>query len=440
MVESAITGTRIRERRQVLGLRQSALAAQAGISPSYLNLIEHNRRRIGGKILLRLAEALGVEPQALSHGAEAALMAGLREAADVGEAAAGAGPRAERAQLEEFAGRFPGWAHLLLAQFRAGQERAQMVQTLTDRLAHDPHLAASIHEVISVVTAIRSTAAILVDTQKLEPEWQARFHRNINEDSQRLAEGATSLVRYLDAAPGQETALTRSPQDEVDLFLEAHGFHFGAIEEEGAEAIDGVLAAADGLTLPAAQQMARALLERYAADAARVPLAPLAVALEALGPDPAALAQRFGVDLPCMFRRLGMLPDDLAGPIGLVIVDGAGVLLLARAIDGFPVTRLGGTCPLWPVFRVLAQPGVPLRMALEQVSRDARPVTALAITEALGPPDFNAAPLLRAYMLLLPDANAVSPEPVGTSCRICSREHCVARREPSILSAGSAGR
>ena len=185
MSESAITGTRIRERRQALGLKQSALAASAGISPSYLNLIEHNRRRIGGKILLRLAEALDVEPQALSQGAEAALIAGLREAAGDGCGAP------ELARLEEFIGRFPGWATLMLAQFREGQERAQMVQTLTDRLAHDPHLAASIHEVISVVTAIRSTAAILVETEKLEPAWQARFHRNINEDSQRLAEGAT---------------------------------------------------------------------------------------------------------------------------------------------------------------------------------------------------------------------------------------------------------
>ena len=449
MAESTITGTRIRERRLVLGLRQSALAARAGISPSYLNLIEHNRRRIGGKILLRLAEALKVEPQALSHGAEAALMVGLREAAGdggmfAGRAPAPGAPAPELVRLEEFIGRFPGWAQLLLAQFREGQDRAQMVQALTDRLAHDPHLAASIHEVISVVTAIRSTAAILVETKALEPEWQARFHRNINEDSQRLAEGATSLVRYLDAAPGQEAAGVRSPQDEVDLFLEANGFHFAAIETGGAAAIDGLLDAADVLSLPGAQQMARIFLERYAQDAAHIPLQALSGALSTLGPDPAALAALFNVDLPRVFRRLGLLPPDLAGPIGLVIVDGSGALLLARPIDGFSVSRMGGTCPLWPVFRVLAQPGVPLRMAVQQSARDSRPVTALAITEALGPPDFNAPPLVRAYMLLLPGAGAGAgaragvgtpePAPVGTSCRICPAEGCAARREPSILS------
>lgn len=180
--------------------------------------------------------------------------------------------------------------------------------------------------------------------------------------------------------------------------------------------------------------MVRGLLERYAADAARLPLGALVEALAELGPDPAALAQRFGTDLPCILRRLGMLPPENVGPVGLVIVDGSGAILLARAIDGFSVSRMGGTCPLWPVFRVLAQPGVPLRMELVQASRDARPVTALAITEPLGPPDFNAPPLVRASMLLLPGAEGAEPAAVGTSCRICPIAVCAARREPSILS------
>ncbi|MDP1576045.1 MAG: helix-turn-helix transcriptional regulator, partial [Cypionkella sp.] len=42
---SALTGTRLRERRVALGQRQADLAETVGISASYLNLIEHNRRR-----------------------------------------------------------------------------------------------------------------------------------------------------------------------------------------------------------------------------------------------------------------------------------------------------------------------------------------------------------------------------------------------------------
>ena len=57
------------------------LAREVGISPAYLNLIEHNRRRIGGKLLVNLARALDTEPVTLSEGAETALVDVLREAA-----------------------------------------------------------------------------------------------------------------------------------------------------------------------------------------------------------------------------------------------------------------------------------------------------------------------------------------------------------------------
>ena len=50
-----LTGSRIREKRLDLHLKQAAVAEAVGISPSYLNLIEHNRRRIGGKLLNDLA-------------------------------------------------------------------------------------------------------------------------------------------------------------------------------------------------------------------------------------------------------------------------------------------------------------------------------------------------------------------------------------------------
>jgi transcriptional regulator with XRE-family HTH domain len=49
---------------------QASLAQAVGISPSYLNLIEHNRRRIGGKLLTDLARALGVDPSSLADGAD----------------------------------------------------------------------------------------------------------------------------------------------------------------------------------------------------------------------------------------------------------------------------------------------------------------------------------------------------------------------------------
>ena len=85
MSRDTLTGSRIRERRVMQGMRQAELAKEVGISASYLNLIEHNRRRIGGKLLVNIAQVLNVETSLLSKGAEAALIASLREAAAITE-------------------------------------------------------------------------------------------------------------------------------------------------------------------------------------------------------------------------------------------------------------------------------------------------------------------------------------------------------------------
>ena len=68
MSGTALTGSRIREQRMAMGLRQAELAARAGVSASYLNLIEHNRRRVAGAVLARLAQALGLDAGELEAG------------------------------------------------------------------------------------------------------------------------------------------------------------------------------------------------------------------------------------------------------------------------------------------------------------------------------------------------------------------------------------
>jgi transcriptional regulator with XRE-family HTH domain len=182
-----LTGTRIRDRRLLIGMKQSALAEAAGISPSYLNLIEHNRRRIGGKLLIGLARALGVEPGVLSDGADATIHDTLRAAAD------GLGDRARTAPRPTGSTTsrrgFPGWTGLIAQQRKRIGDLEAAVEGLRDRLAHDPVLAEAMHEVLSSAAAIRSTADILVREADLDPAWRGRFHRNLHEEAERLAGG-----------------------------------------------------------------------------------------------------------------------------------------------------------------------------------------------------------------------------------------------------------
>ena len=183
MPRLALTGSRIRAKRLEVGLKQAVLAKKVGVSPAYLNLIEHNKRRIGGKLLLDLARELQVDASVLSEGAAASLVASLQEAAAQSSVE-------NLARVDEFASRFPEWAALVAEQHNKIAGLDHRVAMLTDRLSHDPQLSGALHELLSAVTAIRSTAAILVGSEKVEPEWQARFHRNLYEDAIRLAKGA----------------------------------------------------------------------------------------------------------------------------------------------------------------------------------------------------------------------------------------------------------
>lgn len=441
MSRDTLTGSRIRERRTIVGLRQSDLARHVGISASYLNLIEHNRRRIGGKLLVDIAAILNVEPSMLTEGAEAALIATLREAAaDVGISIA------ETDRADEFAGRFPGWAEVLASGHRRIGSLERTVETLSDRLTHDPHLASSLHEVLSTAAAIRSTASILAETSELEPEWSDRFHKNLNEDSLRLAESSKELVRYLDENVSGEDS-RGSPQEEVEAFVAGQGHHFPALEQ-GTSDPETVVRSADDLTSAAARQISRRVLTRYRADVLLMPLDQLHEALAATEPeqgglDPLALARRFNVDLPTVFRRLAAMPEGtLPTEVGLVICDGSGSILYRKPIEGFALPRFGQSCPLWPLFMALSRPLTPIRRHVSQLGRSAVRFECYAAAHSVSIPAFDCDPLYQSTMLILPVSGAaqtdtnIDAQPVGSSCRICPHSSCGARREPSILTEG----
>ncbi len=72
-------GTKIRNRRKVLGLSQAHLAREVDISPSYLNLIEGSKRDVGGALLIRIATRLGVDIDAFTGQKEQRLLHDLGE-------------------------------------------------------------------------------------------------------------------------------------------------------------------------------------------------------------------------------------------------------------------------------------------------------------------------------------------------------------------------
>src|SRR5690349_15072576 len=72
-------GVRLKRLRRDLGLTQTRMAADLGVSPSYLNLLERNQRPVTAQVLLRLADAYDLDIKALSSAADTSDVSDLNE-------------------------------------------------------------------------------------------------------------------------------------------------------------------------------------------------------------------------------------------------------------------------------------------------------------------------------------------------------------------------
>ena len=195
-----------------------------------------------------------------------------------------------------------------------------------------------------------------------------------------------------------------------------------------------MVAEAPELATPQSQALARSYLQIYHRLAGDLPAAPV-LAFWRETPDPAALAAQFSVRVSDAMHRLATLPSEALGQsLGLVVADAAGALLFRKAPDGFPVPRYGAACAVWPLYQVLARPLTPQRDLV--LTPPGRRFETWSIAEPAEAVRFGQAPILRASMLIGLESEgsaAVPPIAVGTTCRICPRSRCAARREPSVL-------
>ena len=445
-MRKSLSGTRIREQRRQAKLTQKALAAEAGISASYLNLIEHNRRSVAGKVLLAIARVLDVPASSLSDGVDSAKISDLHEAAahhpTIG---------AEVAGIEELAGRFPGWAQMIAALYRQTRDQEATITALSDRLTHDPFLAESLHNMLSNITAIRSTSNILKNIEDIEPEKQARFHQIIHEESRRLTDAAQSLVQYFDKKADPKAGIA-TPQEELDAFLQRHNYSFPALDDLGDSPasqvaivylVNRILAEDSQLENTETTRLVTEFLQNYAQDAQGLPLTNFKKTAQRSQYNPSQIAQEFGVSLHSVFRRLAFqdAAQTAAPPMGLIVSNAAGRALFRRPIADFSFPRHGNACPLWPLFQSFTTPQIPVAAVLELPGK--HKFIALAIAESQGAPHFGQPAQMNAAMLIvhyeqrallsgwLPDLGEALP--VGITCRICPRAKCTARTEPQIL-------
>jgi predicted transcriptional regulator/transcriptional regulator with XRE-family HTH domain len=411
-------GSKIRERRKALGLTQAALAHRLGISASYLNLIEADRRNIAGALLSRTAEALGVAVDQFDGAAERRLVEDLCDIAldpllwPLAPAAASA---------TELASQHPHWARALVGLHRAYRDRSEAVAALSDRLQRDPLLGDAVHSMLTHVTAIRSAAEILESGADLDAAQRQRFVAIVAGDSRRLSTVTQSLLDFF--ARPQALAEPVSPVEEVDDFLVERDNHFPRLElaadglrasiglglgrddaaladhlqrldgvateispatsmrpagagttrrfalarraaERGArDAIADEVAQAASLVSSASRRRAEQALAGYVAAAMLMPYAEFHAAAESQRYDIDLLGQRFGTSWEQVCHRLVTLrrPGAEGVPFGFMRADPAGHVAKRFALPRLPLPRWGAACPLWAVYEAFRTPGGTVR-------------------------------------------------------------------------------
>lgn len=225
-----LIGFKIRDRRKALGMSQATLAEKLGISASYLNLIENNKRNIGGRLLKQIADALGAGVDQFDGAAERRLVDDLRE---LSTASIFAAQQPDPSTAADFAGQHPQWAQALAGLHRAYLDRCETVTALSDRLHQDPFLGEAVHNMLTNVAAIRSAAEILENIDELDPAKARRFLGIVGTESARLADVAQALAAFFDKAHTSTRSLT--PVEEVDDFMREHAAYFPELEQAAEE-------------------------------------------------------------------------------------------------------------------------------------------------------------------------------------------------------------
>ena len=201
-----------------------ALAQTIGVSASYLNLIEHDRRSIGGALLNSIARELDVSLRDL-NGADDAQLA--HDIMDLARAIDATGLDQESAL--RFVARDPAWAAAFQTLQRRYRDAIETSIALSDRLSQDPKLVELSHAVLTRITSIRSLAEILNETKDLAAVEKEHFSGIIASQSDVLGSNAREMLALLEGGPDAPSPAT--PQSEVDDFIIYRSNHFPDIEE-----------------------------------------------------------------------------------------------------------------------------------------------------------------------------------------------------------------
>jgi predicted transcriptional regulator/plasmid maintenance system antidote protein VapI len=437
-------GPRLKRLRRDLGLTQTRMAEDLGVSPSYLNHLERNQRPVTAQVLLRLAEAYDIDIRSLSSDHEAA------GAQDLGEVFADPMFRdlgVARHEVAEVAENAPTVADAIVRLYRAFADRRRLAELgalpRTEEGAEGAALTPSdwvrdyIQSQRNYFAELDEAGEALHAELKPEPQGFAAAGR------QRLADRYSIAVRVVpsDVLPDSvrrydhhrrrlllSERLAESGRAfaiAYQLALAEHDAQIGALTERAAPP-----------DLPT-RRLLRVSLANYLAAAALMPYEPFREACEATGHDIELIGARFGASFEQVCHRLTTLsrPNARGVPFFMLRMDPAGNISKRFAGGSFPFSRFGGSCPKWRIHEAFRTPGRILAQVVETpdgaryftlagaVARLPSPFDEAAAEHAIGLGcELKYAPRL-VYSRGIDLANPAVTE-IGPACRVCERPAC----------------
>lgn len=438
-------GGRIQRLRRQRRIAQSQLAEQLGISASYLNLIEHNRRRITVPLLLKIAARFGIEAGELVESDEPRLVGDLMEIfGDEMFAESGI----TNQDIRDFASSNPAVGRGVVRLF--DQLRAHRAGRRTE--ADASSLEAGYHRATDAVSDFLQTNANYFPTLEAAAE---RVRRDVDHASDALDHGLRAyllnvfglhwrqqplpngLARRHDVARREiVTADVLPPETALFAVAQQLGLLAAAVE------IDAILEAGD---LPAdAPVLARNALASYFAGALVMPYAPFLAACLETRYDVERLERRFRTSFEQVCHRMTTLqrPGESGIPLHLIRTDIAGNISKRFSLSGIHIPRHSGACPRWNVYAAFLAPER-INVQISQMPEGQR-YFCIARSTTKGGHRHNAprrhlsiglgCHISHAKQMVYSDgidvANPGQFIPIGVGCRICPRTDCEQRAHP----------
>jgi predicted transcriptional regulator/DNA-binding XRE family transcriptional regulator len=446
-------GPRFRRIRRQLGLSQTQMADELGVSPSYVNLIERNQRPVTAQILLKMAEAYDIDLRDLAAADKDRFFTELNEVFSDPLFRQMELPKQELRDLVELC---PDAANAVQRLYRAYVEARRGESMAAARLAGrdgaESFEANPVERVRDLIEANRNHfPALDAAAESLRDELDAPSHELFRALSERLRERHGILLRTLPVDVMRDT-LRRYVHHRRQLLLsellDAPGCVFQAAFQlalaEASARIDEIIRASGELD-PPARRLFRISLANYFAAAVIMPYGRFHETAEALGYDIALLAHRFGAGFEQVCHRLTTLqrPNARGIPFFMLRVDRAGNVSKRFSSGTFPFSKFGGTCPLWNVHGTFETPDRLVTQIIELPDGARYFSIAQTVHRAVVPygqpqPRYAiglgcelkyAARLVYSAGLNLDKAE---PVPIGVNCRLCERTNCGQRAEPPL--------